>query len=149
LCCKKQSRRVAAKASVDSELLTIAAQYGAEQAGRLNLGFKTRDINEFITKVKVLLKGTSGKDDGYSAFEATNVDLEKYLKDKGVDELYVTGLTTEYCVLNSALDAKKKGFNTYVVEDAIEGVKVKEGDVEEALDKIRKTGIEIVTSEKL
>ena len=53
------------------------------------------DLNDQSIQ-KVFLKGTSGKDDGYSAFEATNEDLKKYLLDKNVDQLYVAGLTTEY-----------------------------------------------------
>ncbi|WMJ74045.1 nicotinamidase [Cytophagaceae bacterium ABcell3] len=98
---------------------------------------------------KVFLKGTDNRDDGYSAFEATNEDLEGYLKKKGVNELYITGLTTEYCVFNSALDAVNKGFQTYVIEDAVEGVKKKEGDEEKAFSEMRQNNIEIVTSDKV
>ena len=40
------------------------------------------------TKIEqVFLKGAGNKDDGYSAFEATNLDLKDYLKKKGVTEL--------------------------------------------------------------
>ncbi len=42
---------------------------------------------------KIFYKGTGNKDDGYSAFEATNEDLEEYLKGQNVDTLYVAGLT--------------------------------------------------------
>lgn len=95
---------------------------------------------------KVFLKGTGNKDDGYSAFEATNEDLKDYLKSKNVDQLYVVGLTTEYCVKNSAEDAVKNGFKTMVVEDAIEGVKANEGDVEKALKEMKDNGVEFVRS---
>ena len=45
-----------------------------------------------------LLKGTSKNDDGYSAFEATNINLAETLKNNNIDEVYICGLTTEYCV---------------------------------------------------
>ncbi|MBI5463628.1 MAG: nicotinamidase [Ignavibacteriales bacterium] len=98
-------------------------------------------------KIKqVFLKGTGDKDDGYSAFEATNLDLETFLKEKGVTELYVAGLATDYCVRASALDSVKKGFKTYVVEDAIAAVNVHAGDDTRALEEMRKAGIEVVLS---
>lgn len=68
---------------------------------------------------KILLKGTKDKDDGYSAFQATNENLEKYLKDMNVDELYITGLATDYCVLQSVLDLVNKGFRTFVLTDVV------------------------------
>jgi nicotinamidase/pyrazinamidase len=81
----------------------------------------------------VFLKGTSDKDDGYSAFEATSNNLEQFLRDHQVSDLYVCGLATDYCVLASALDAHKKGFNVLVVEDAVRGVELMKGDVERAI----------------
>jgi len=95
---------------------------------------------------KVFLKGTGNKDDGYSAYEATSEDLAQYLKSKGVTELYVTGLATDYCVRASALDANKKGFRTYVVTDAIAAVDVHPGDGQKALDEMKSAGIRLVKS---
>jgi nicotinamidase/pyrazinamidase len=95
---------------------------------------------------KVFLKGTRNKDDGYSAYEATSEDLAQHLKSKGVTELYVTGLATDYCVRASALDANKKGFRTYVVTDAIAAVDVHPGDGQKALDEMKSAGIRLVKS---
>jgi nicotinamidase/pyrazinamidase len=95
---------------------------------------------------KVFLKGTGNQDDGYSAYEATSEDLAQYLKSKGVTELYVTGLATDYCVRASALDANKKGFRTYVVTDAIAAVDVHPGDGQKALDEMKSAGIRLVKS---
>ncbi len=95
---------------------------------------------------KVFLKGTGNKDDGYSAYEATSEDLAQYLKSKGVTELYVTGLATDYCVRASALDAKKMGFRTYVVTDAVAAVDVHPGDGQKALDEMKSAGIHLVKS---
>lgn len=98
---------------------------------------------------KVFLKGTSGKDDGYSAFEATNLNLKKYLQDKNVDELYIAGLTTEYCVFDTAVNAVKEGFKTYVIEDAIRPVNVNEGDGDKALQKMKDAGIHLIGSKTI
>jgi nicotinamidase/pyrazinamidase len=95
---------------------------------------------------RVFLKGTKNKDDGYSAFEATSDDLEKVLKEKKVDDLYVSGLATDYCVRASALDAVKKGFRTYVVLDALEAVNVKPEDGAHALEEMRKAGVALISS---
>jgi nicotinamidase/pyrazinamidase len=95
---------------------------------------------------QVFLKGTGNKDDGYSAFEATNVDLESYLKSKGVSELYVAGLATDYCVKASALDARKRNFKTYVVTDAVAAVDVQPRDGEKALEELKAAGVALVTS---
>jgi nicotinamidase/pyrazinamidase len=96
---------------------------------------------------QVFLKGTRNKDDGYSAYEATNVDLERYLRSKGVSELYVTGLATDYCVKASALDARRKGFKTCVVTDAVAAVNVQPGDGERALEEMKVAGVVLVTSQ--
>jgi nicotinamidase/pyrazinamidase len=95
---------------------------------------------------QVVYKGTGNKDDGYSAFEATNVKLADFLKERGVTELYVAGLATDYCVRASALDAVKQGFKTYVVTDAVAGVNVQPGDDQKALGEMRKAGATLVQS---
>jgi nicotinamidase/pyrazinamidase len=95
---------------------------------------------------EVFLKGTKNKDDGYSAFEATSDDLEHVLKEKGVTDLYVCGLATDYCVRASALDAAKKGFRTYVITDAVEAVNINPADGAHALEEMGKRGIMFVSS---
>ena len=102
------------------------------------------------TKIEqVFLKGTGNKDDGYSAFEATNLELAQYLREKGVTELFVVGLATDYCVRASAIDAAKKGFKTYVVTDAIAAVNVNPGDDQRALDDMKKAGVNLLTSRNI
>jgi nicotinamidase/pyrazinamidase len=98
---------------------------------------------------QVFLKGTRDKDDGYSAFEATNLDLNEYLNSKGVTELYVTGLATDYCVKASAIEAAKKGFRTFVVTDAVSAVNVKPGDGQEALQLMEAAGVTLVDSSQV
>lgn len=98
---------------------------------------------------QVFLKGTGTEDDGYSAFEATNVNLEKYLKDHDVNDLYVCGLTTDYCVKESALDAKHMGFNVFVVEDAIRAVNLNKDDGQRALEEMKYKRIILVKSDEI
>ena len=98
---------------------------------------------------QVFLKGTDNKDDGYSAFEATNLDLEAFLREKGVAELYVVGLATDYCVLASAKDSQKLGFKTYVVADAVKGVDLNAGDSELALQQMAEQGITLIQSKEI
>lgn len=93
---------------------------------------------------EVFLKGTTMNDDGYSAFEATNKDLEGFLHSHQVNDLYVCGLATDYCVRASAMDARKKGFNVFVVEDAIKGVNQQPGDSERAIEEMKRNGIVFV-----
>lgn len=95
---------------------------------------------------QIFLKGTADSDDGYSAFEATNMDLAAYLRARGVTELYVAGLATDYCVRASALDAMKNGFSTVVVTDAVAAVNVKPGDGQAALEEIRSAGVKLTDS---
>ncbi|MGH2642376.1 MAG: isochorismatase family protein [Chitinophagaceae bacterium] len=97
----------------------------------------------------VALKGTGNSDDGYSAFEATNMDLSHWLKRKNVDAVYTCGIATEYCVMSTAKDAVKAGFKTYCITDAIAPVNVHKGDGEEALQKMNKEGISLITSDKI
>lgn len=98
---------------------------------------------------KIFLKGTDGNDDGYSAFEATNIDLEEYLVNRGITDLYIAGLATDYCVKESVLSALQKGFNTYVVTDAIRPVEANPGDGEKALEEMASKGASLVISSEI
>lgn len=96
-----------------------------------------------------LYKGTGNKDDGYSAFEATNLSLDELLKNKQVDELYIGGLATDYCVKNTTIDAARKGYTTYLIRDATEGVNLQEGDVKKAVEEMQKAGAQVITSDQI
>ena len=89
----------------------------------------------------VVSKGQDRNDDGYSAFEATTDDgrtLADDLRERGVTDLYVGGLTTDYCVRATALDARAAGFRVTVLADAVAGID--EDDSRRALDEIRAAG---------
>ncbi len=95
------------------------------------------------------LKGTRNIDDGYSAFEATNSQLGEYLRRKGVDEIVIAGLTTEYCVKNTVLDALQSGFKTFVVKDAVAAVKAFPGEEEKAWEEMEKAGAVIINHRQI
>lgn len=98
---------------------------------------------------QILLKGTGNRNDGYSAFEATNLYLDKFLKEKGINELYVTGLATDYCVKATAIEASQKGFSTHVITDAIKAINAQPGDNTRALEEMKKAGCNLMTSKEI
>jgi len=98
---------------------------------------------------RIFLKGTGNTDDGYSAFEATNEDLESYLKIRGIRRLAITGLATDYCVKATAIDAARKGFEVYVVKEAVRAVNLNPGDERKAFEEMEKSGVRIVTLDEI
>ncbi len=74
----------------------------------------------------IIRKGFHKDVDSYSAFEEadrkTATGLAGYLKGRGLDTVFVTGLATDFCVAWTAIDARKLGFITYVIEDATRGI---------------------------
>ncbi len=101
---------------------------------------------------KVFRKGTDSKIDSYSGFfdnarrQATG--LGDYLKDRGVNEVFVMGLATDYCVKFTALDAADLGFTTFLIEDGCRGVNLQPEDVSKAIQQMRTAGVTVLTVEK-
>jgi len=74
----------------------------------------------------IIRKGYHKHTDSYSAFteadRKTATGLAGYFKERGIDTLFLTGLATDFCVSWSAVDARKFGFTTYVIEDATRAI---------------------------
>ena len=74
----------------------------------------------------IIRKGYRKHVDSYSAFyEAdgkTPTGLTGYLRDRGLTQVFLVGLATDFCVAWSALDARKAGFGALVIEDATRGI---------------------------
>ena len=95
-------------------------------------------------------KGVDGGD-GYSAFsvrdpksgERSATELETLLHEHDIEHVVIVGLATDYCVKETALDARRLGFDTVVVEDAIRAVGLEPGDGERALAAVREAGVSI------
>jgi len=92
----------------------------------------------------VISKGTEARSEAYSGFQGT--DLEKRLKEAGVRGIFLGGLTTDYCVKETSLDALDAGLKVNVLEDCIKGVNLRANDSELALRKVVARGARLVTS---
>ena len=90
----------------------------------------------------VLDKGQAPDREGYSGFEDT--ELERLLRERGVDTVDVAGLALDYCVKATALDARRAGFNVTVHRGATRAVEVSPGDGERAVAELRAAGVEVV-----
>jgi nicotinamidase/pyrazinamidase len=91
--------------------------------------------------------GREREDQGYSGFEKSN--LAELLRERGVEQIAVGGLATDYCVRASAIDACHEGFDVTVVEDAIRAVDVDPGDGERAIEDMKAAGAKIATSDEI
>ncbi|MFQ5993758.1 MAG: nicotinamidase [Acidiferrobacterales bacterium] len=78
----------------------------------------------------VVSKATTPGKDAYSGFEGT--DLAERLQRQGVTRLFIGGLATDYCVLNTVRDALKHNFTVFLLRDAVRAVNVEPGDGEKA-----------------
>jgi nicotinamidase/pyrazinamidase len=97
----------------------------------------------------VINKGDDPERHGYSAFEGHTVDgkaLLDDLRDRHITRVYLSGIATDYCVRESALDARKAGLEVRVLADAIAGIDVRAGDAQRALDEISAAGAQVVSS---
>lgn len=93
-------------------------------------------------RVTIISKGMNEGVDGYSAFDGTN--LAQTLRDKGVEEVWVGGLATDYCVKHTVLDALREGFKVKALADAMRPVNVNPGDGDQAIKEMRDAGAEVV-----
>jgi nicotinamidase/pyrazinamidase len=101
----------------------------------------------------VVHKGAHREVDSYSAFfdndRRRDTGLADLLGARGVDEVWTVGLTTDYCVRWTALDALELGLACTIVEDGVRAVDLKPGDGARALEELARAGCAIVTSDAL
>ncbi|MBV8585865.1 MAG: bifunctional nicotinamidase/pyrazinamidase [Verrucomicrobia bacterium] len=93
---------------------------------------------------QIFRKGTDAKVDSYGAFydneRLHSTGLADFLRSRNVQELYIAGLATDYCVRFSALDSLSEGFSTIVLADASRGIELHSGDIKRALAAIVQAG---------
>ncbi|MDD5269038.1 MAG: isochorismatase family protein [Methylococcales bacterium] len=111
----------------------IAGSTGAEFARGLHLP----------VTVQIFPTGTEVENDGYSGFESAA--LKKQLEKLSVSRLFIGGLATDYCVLNTVCDALDLNYQVLLLTDAMRAVNVHRGDGEEALNKMISKGAIPVT----
>ncbi|MCU9847985.1 bifunctional nicotinamidase/pyrazinamidase [Defluviimonas sp. WL0024] len=94
----------------------------------------------------VIRKGFRAAIDSYSAFfendHATPTGLEGYLRTRGVTDLTLVGLATDFCVAYSAIDAAKLGFNVTVLEGACRAIDL-DGSLAKARAEMRAAGVRL------
>jgi nicotinamidase/pyrazinamidase len=99
----------------------------------------------------VVHKG-SGGEDGYSGFSMRDpgtgrespTELDGLLRQAGVERVVIGGLATDYCVMATALDARRLGYQASILAGAIRPVDLAPGDGDRALAEMAAAGVEIV-----
>jgi nicotinamidase/pyrazinamidase len=95
-------------------------------------------------RVTVISKGFDESADGYSGFDGT--ELAQLLRDEGVEEVWVGGLATDYCVKETVLGARREGFKVKALAEAMRPVNVNPEDGRKALEEMSVAGAEIIGS---
>ena len=97
----------------------------------------------------ILRKGFRREIDSYSAFfendQHTPTGLAGYLRERGIEVLYLAGLATDFCVHWSAVDGRRLGFDVYVVEDAARGIDAR-GSMATAMAAMHRAGVRFTRS---
>lgn len=118
----------------------VQNSYGSEFPSSLD----QRDIK------KIFYKGLDVDVDSYSAFfdnlKLRSTGLHEYLKEQGVEEVFIVGLVTDYCVKYTACDARDLGYTTFVITDCCRGANLQKGDVDKAIEEMRSYGAILITS---
>jgi nicotinamidase/pyrazinamidase len=105
---------------------------------------------DLIVAGPIVRKGSNGED-GYSGFTMRDpvsgaeapTQLESILRERGVTSVVICGLATDYCVRGTALDARRLGFATSVLSEAIAAVDLAPGDGARALGEMIEAGVQI------
>ena len=112
----------------------VQGSHGAELAAELD----HENIHHIVQK------GTDPTVDSYSAFfdnaRRKSTGLAELLRMKGVDEIHVLGLATDYCVRATVLDGLDLGFCVVLLTEGIRGVDLQNGDCEQQIEEMRQAG---------
>ncbi len=98
------------------------------------------------TEAIIVSKATTADTDAYSGFQDT--DLANMLRRLGVRRVFVGGLATDYCVLNTVKDSLQEEFAALLIEDTVRAVNVRQGDGERAIGEMRALGVGTVQAGK-
>jgi len=121
----------------------VQESFGAEYHKKLD----TDNIDHIFPK------GTDPEIDSYSGFydngHRKSTGMGEFLQKKGVKEVFIMGLATDYCVKYSVLDALEFGFKTYLLVDACRGIDLEKGDVEKAITEMEEKGALLTRSSEI
>ena len=97
----------------------------------------------------IIRKGYHNEIDSYSTFLAadgeTKTGLTGYMRERGLQEVYVCGLATDFCVGWSAIDARRAGMDVWVIEDACRAIDLN-GSLEAAWNSMEQEGVLRISS---
>jgi nicotinamidase/pyrazinamidase len=97
---------------------------------------------------RVFQKGIDREIDSYSGFfdngRRKDTGLGSYLRQQGVDSVFVMGLATDYCVKFTALDAVSLGFRTHLILAGCRGVNLQPNDAQRALEEMNAAGVTVI-----
>ncbi|MDO8263448.1 MAG: isochorismatase family protein [Gallionella sp.] len=113
----------------------VAGTRGAEFAAALQLP----------PSAVIISKADTAEQDAYSGFEGTNLDQQ--LHAANIRRLFIGGLATDYCVLNTVRDALRLGYQVFLLADAIRAVDVRPGDGLRAEEEMARLGAQPITVE--
>jgi nicotinamidase/pyrazinamidase len=101
----------------------------------------------------VFKKGSNPKVDSYSGFFDNNrmgdTGLSSFLQENGIEEVFVCGLATDYCVKFTVLDAISEGFKTTLLADATRAVNIQENDDLKAIKEMSASGAKVVLADEI
>jgi nicotinamidase/pyrazinamidase len=114
-------------------------------------GAEFHEALDVVADAPVVRKGHDGRD-GYSAFSVRDprsgdveaTQLESLLRERGIERVVIAGLATDYCVVETVLDARRLGHPTTVLLEAVRAVDLQAGDGDRALDRMHDAGAELV-----
>jgi len=133
---------------------TIAAPYGPQvlwpdHCVQGTSGAAFHPALDITHAALVLRKGMDRTIDSYSTFyendRKTPTGLVGYLRDRGLTRVFLAGLAYDFCVRYSAEDARREGFDVFVVEDACRGIDV-EGSVAATRESLSRIGVNCVSA---
>jgi nicotinamidase/pyrazinamidase len=101
----------------------------------------------------VFHKGIERNIDSYSTFfdnaHRRHTGLAYYLEKRSIQDIYLMGLALDYCVKYSVLDARRLGLNTHVILDGCRGIELARGDIDRAIDEMKRAGAVLLKSSEL
>ena len=134
------SIRASLSGPADRDLAALDGPLGAAPGRAADLAKELRIPHAQL----VIRKGYRQHVDSYSAFlEADRkamTGLTGYLKERGLERVFLVGLATDYCVKETALDALRQGFGATVDSTAVRAIDAQPGDGERALAQVREAG---------
>ncbi len=102
---------------------------------------------------RVFHKGVDREIDSYSGFfdngHRRATGLGEFLEGRGVTDVYLCGLATDYCVKWSALDAVSLGFRVFLVPEACRAIDLRPGDGRRAIEEMESHGVQVVPADEI